>query len=128
MSEEEFLRFVPSKVEGLPNVTEVVVHSDRLEFLSAGRWVIFRLDDIAEWPRPKWLRRLLARFGRCPDWLLVGDKDWFHPPSERFFRFYTQPEVTVYMPLDEQKEHQESNFRRVQEVMRKGGFSTFDLG
>jgi len=32
------------------------------------------------------------------------------------------------MPVDELKEHQESYFWRVQEVMHKGGFSTFDLG
>lgn len=125
---EEYLRFVPSKVKGLPDVTEVIVYPDRLEFQSEGCNIIFRFFDIAEWPRPKWLRRFLFRLGRRPSWLSVGDRDWFRPPSERFFQFYTQPAITVYMPHDEPEGYQESYFFRAQEVMRRGGFSTFDLG
>ena len=52
MAAEGSLRFVPSRVEGLPLVTEVVIFPDRLELLSAGQRVVFRLTDIAQWPRP----------------------------------------------------------------------------
>lgn len=37
------LRFVPSRVDGLPDVTDVAVFPDRLELLSAGKWVVIRL-------------------------------------------------------------------------------------
>ena len=123
------LRFTPSRVEGLADVTEVAVFPDRLELCAAGRWVSFRLDDIAEWPRPVWLRRTMARLGYPPAWLPVGKRDWFHPPAERFFRFFTEPPITVYMP-DEPPEtpYPQTLFRRVQDVLQAGGYSTWDLG
>lgn len=124
------LRFVPSAVEGLLGVTEVVVFPDRLELLSEGRWVVVRFLDIARWHRFGWLHRPLARFGfRVRGWPAVADRDWFHPPAGRFFRFFTAPPVTVFMP-DEPPEtsYGQTMFRRVQEVLAAGGFSTFDLG
>ncbi len=129
MTEGECLRFVPSRVEGLPDVTEVAVYHDRLELLSAERWVSFQFADLAVWPRPAFLRKWLARLGLRPRWLPVGERDWFHPPSERFFRFYTRPRIVVYMP-DEPVEtnYGDTLFRRVQDVMLEGGFNTWDLG
>ncbi len=129
MSEGSGLRFVPSRVEGLPGVTEVVVYPDRLELLSLGRWASFRFADIAEWPRPAFLWRWLARLGWRPRWPPVGERDWFHPPSERFFNFFTRPRIVVYLP-DEPPEmdYGSTLFRRVQDVMLEGGFSTWDLG
>ena len=123
------LRFVPSRVEGLPDVSEVVVRPDRLELLSAGRWAVIGFAEIARWPRPARLWRLLFRLGWRPRWLPVADRDWFHPPPDRFFRFYTNPPVTVFL-TDEDGEigYGETLFRRVQEVIGSGGFHTFDLG
>ena len=132
MSEEAALRFVPSRVEGLPDVDEVAVHPDRLELRSAGRMVTVRFADIVEWPRPVLLSRWRARFGLRPlgggRWI-VGERDWFHPPSERFFRFATRPPLVVVLP-DEPREtdYGRTLFRRVQEVMLRGGFATWDLG
>jgi hypothetical protein len=122
------LRFVPSRVEGLPAVTEVVLFPDRLELLSAGQWVIFRFADIARWPRPARFHQLLWRIGWRPGWLPVGDRDWFHRPAERFFRFYTTPTIIVYMPKDEPLDWGESHFHRAQLVIGSGGFHTWDLG
>jgi hypothetical protein len=129
MSERKGLRFVPSRVEGFPGVTEVVVYPDRLELLSEGRWVSIAFADIALWPRPAWLWRRLARLGWRPRWMPVGQRDWFHPPPERFFRFRTEPRIVVYMP-DEPRDtnHGSTLFRRVQDVMLEGGFGTWDLG
>ena len=122
-------RFVPSKVQGLPAVTEVAVFPDRLELLSAGKWIAIPFLDIARWRRWGWLYRPLARMGWVRGYPAVGDQDWFHPPSGRFFRFFTDPPLTVYMP-DEPRDttYGQTLFRRVQEVMGQGGFSTFDLG
>lgn len=69
------LRFTPSRVEGLAHVTGVAVFPERLELCVAGRWVSFRFDDIAKWPRPVWLRRAMARLGLPPAWLPVGERD-----------------------------------------------------
>ena len=127
---EDRLRFVPSAVEGLPAVTEVAVFPDRLELLSDGRWVVVRLRDIARWYSGGWVYRPLARLGfRVRGWPAVADRDWFHPPPGRFFRLYTTPAVTVYMP-DEPREvgYGDTVFRRIQNVLTLGGFTTNDLG
>jgi hypothetical protein len=59
----------------------------------------------------------------------VADRDWFHPPAGRFFRFYTTPAVTVYMPDEPRElEYGETMFVRVQNVIWLGGFTTRDLG
>ncbi len=127
---EDVLRFVPSAVEGLPAVTEAAVFPDRLELLSDGKRVVIRFLDIARWYRRGWLYRPLARLGfGVRGWPSVADRDWFHPPPGRFFRFFTAPPVTVYMP-DEPPEtgYVQTMFRRVQDVLAAGVFSTFDLG
>lgn len=128
MASPTCLRFAPSKVEGLPDVTEVAVFPDRLEFISAGKQVVFWFADIAQWPRPAWLSRRLFRWGWRPKWLPVADRDWFHPPPKRFFRFYTHPPIVVCMPVCEHPQRAHSTFLGVQMVLGSGGFHTFDLG
>ena len=49
------VQFVPSRVDGLPDVTEVTVHPYRLEFVTQGQQISLQLTDIAGWPRPAWL-------------------------------------------------------------------------
>ncbi|MDB5342633.1 MAG: hypothetical protein JWP89_1010 [Schlesneria sp.] len=124
------LRFIPSAVEGLPGVTEVAVHPDRLELLSEGEWVVVRFLDIAQWYRLGWLYWPLARLGfRVRGFPSVADRDWFHPPAGRFFRFFSVPPVTVRMP-DESPEttYGQTMFRKVQDVLAVGGYGTVDLG
>jgi len=113
----------------LSDVEEIVVRPDRLELFSAGGSVILRFAEIARWPRPARLWRLLSRFGWRPRWLPVADRDWFHPPRDRSFTFYTDPPITVFLP-DESREigYGETLFRQVQDVIEAGGFHTCDLG
>jgi hypothetical protein len=127
-SMEQCLRFVPSRVDGIFDVTEVAIYPDRLELKSAGRCVAFRFWEIARWPSPCWFWRLVARFGWRPRWLPVGDRDWFHAAPDRFFAFYTSPPVVVYMPDESGVEYGQTTFRRIQDVIARGGFGTFDLG
>jgi hypothetical protein len=124
------LCFVPSAAEGLPVVAHVAIFSDRLELESEEEPTVIRFLDIAQWHRGGWLYRPLARLGgKVRGWPSVADRDWFHPPSRRFFRFYTQPPLTIYLP-DEPREtpYGETLFRRIQEVIMAGGFCTNDLG
>src|SRR6185295_14151762 len=93
---ENCLQFVPSRVDGLPNVTAAAGYSEKLELQVAGEWVVIRFDDIAKWPRPAWLWRFFVRIGWCRKWVPVGERDWFHPPRDRFFRFFTSPRLTLY--------------------------------
>lgn len=127
---KDTVRFVPTTVEGLPSVAEVVVFSNRLELLSEGNWVVIRFIDIARWYRRGWLYRPLAWLGMgVRGWPSVADRDWFHPPSGRLFRFYSVPQATIYLP-DEPPDtsYGHTIFRQVQDVMAQGGYSTFDLG
>jgi hypothetical protein len=123
------LRFVPSRVEGLPDVSEVAVFPDRIELLSAGTWMSFPFERMARYPKPKWLWRFLARLGWWKGFVPVGDRDWFHPPKDRYFRFYSSPAVIVYMP-DEPVglNYADTCFRHVQDMMIRGGYHTWDLG
>lgn len=127
---EKNLRFIPSGVDGIASVTEAVVFPDRLELCSNGHWVVIRFIDIARWYRWSWAYRILARVGwGVHGWPSVADRDWFHPPPGRFFRFYTEPPVTIYMPNEPHDlGYTETMFRRVQDLLATGGFGTFDLG
>jgi hypothetical protein len=129
MEDEACIRFIPSRVDGLPDVTDVAVFPDRLEVNSAGRWSVFPFVQIAKWPSPAWFWQLLYHLRGRRHRLPVGDRDWFHPPPDRFIAFYTTPKLVIYMPKDEmQGPYQETVFTRVQEVIAVGGFGTFDLG
>jgi hypothetical protein len=125
---EKCCRFVPSRVEGLPDVREVVVFADRLELATHSKQSRIWLAQIAHWPQPRWLWRWLFRARIRPRWLPVADRDWFHAPSDRFFKFYTDPPLQIFMPVDEHLENGKSHFMRIQEVLMSGGFHTFDLG
>src|SRR5262245_49551794 len=129
MLAETCLRFVPSRVDGILDVVEAAVYPDRLELRCADRRVVYRFDEIAEWRRPTRLWRLFARMGVRPTLLpAVGERDWFHPPRERYFRFFTNPRITLYMPDEPRVAYSQTLFRRVQDCLRQGGFDTWDLG
>lgn len=59
----------------------------------------------------------------------TGERDWFHTPSDRFFRFYTRPEITVYCEAEhEDVDYRETLFFQINQTILAGGFDTFDLG
>jgi hypothetical protein len=120
--------FVPSRVEGLDNVKEVTVYPDRLE-VSVGEEVItYDFSRIARRQESPW-RSFAKQVTGGDVWpKLVADRDWFHEPKDRFFVFYTEPPMKIFMPVDELEDHESSHFFRVQEVIRAGKYATFDLG
>lgn len=128
---ESRLRFTPSAVRGLRNVTEVNFSTQRLELVSNHNVVVIRYLDIAKW-YCRWgkVYRSLARVGGpILGRPYIADRDWFHPPAKRFFRFYTSRPITIFMP-DESRElpYEETMFRRVQNIIQCGGVLTYDLG
>ncbi len=121
------LAFAPRRAEGWPAVTEIAVFPDRLEVRSAGRWVTVRLAEIARWPRPAPLWKWLAGRGYRSRPAPVGERDWFCAP-ERYFRFYTDPPLTIYLPEEPEEDLQRTLFRRLEDTLLAGGFHTWDLG
>jgi hypothetical protein len=129
MADTRVLRFVPSRIEGTSPVAEVAFYPDRLELIRGANVEVVCFADIARWPAPQWLWKFLFSCGFKPRWLPVADRDWFHPPPERYFRFYTDPSLVICMPHDEQPgPYGETYFVRIQEILRAGGFHTNDLG
>jgi hypothetical protein len=126
-SVEGCVRFVPSRVEGLPDVTEVAIYPDRLELLSAGHLKTILYEDLAERPRPRWWWRFTARWARRGG-TYIGERDWFHLPVERFVRFFTSPPLVIYMPDETGVAYGSTVFCRMHLVMAAGGYGTYDLG
>jgi hypothetical protein len=126
METDEGLRFVPSRVDGLPNVTEAVIRRDRLELLADARWAAYRFAEMSEsaWRGQRW-RRLLQLVGWRGGAHHVGERNFCHAP--RFFRFFTKPRITVYLPDEPRKGYAETLFFRVSSTIQAGGFATYDL-
>ncbi|MEM6506335.1 MAG: hypothetical protein AAF711_12915 [Planctomycetota bacterium] len=121
--------FTPSRVEGMSGVESVTVYPDRLTIQSHQGESSILFSEIALRPSPGFLSRLVTRLRLKPRWLPVADRDWFHSPPDMFFRFYTKPALTIYMPVDEVKEpYSSSHFVQIQEIMLQGGFHSIDLG
>lgn len=122
------VRFRPSRAEGLPDVREVVVRPDRLEVNTAGSWLTFPFARIGRRQESRLVSFVKRLAGRQPWPVMVADRDWFHPPPDRFFLWYTDPPLRTCMPEVEPAEHAASYFSRIQRVLRSGGYATFDLG
>jgi hypothetical protein len=122
------IRFVPSSAEGLPDVREVVVYPDRLEVNSGGQWITFPFRQIGRRQEPRLVSFLKRLVGKYPYPAMVGERDWFHPPKERYFLWYTKPPLKTCMPEDELEDYAPSYFLRIQVVLRAGGYVTADLG
>jgi hypothetical protein len=114
---------------GMTGVQEVAVFPDRLELTCLGARTAIEFARIAEWPRPRWFWQTLFHIGIRPRWLPVADRDWFHLPADRFFRFYTNPPLTICMPVDESSgDYASTYFVRIRMMLEAGGFHTYDLG
>ena len=123
------LRFTPSRVEGLADVEAVTVFSDRIELSSSTGVVAHRFAEIARWPYPRWVWKLLQQLRLRPRRLPVADRDWFHASADMYFEFYTTPRVKLFMPVDERTDdYASAYFVRIQVVIAQGGFNTVDLG
>jgi hypothetical protein len=126
---QQHLRFIPSRVEGLAAVSEAIVFPDRLDLLANGKSVVIRFAQIARWPRFGVIWGPLARLGIVRGFACVADRDWFHMPADRFFRFFTEPAITVFMPHEPASlGYANSTFCKVNTMIMSGGYATMDLG
>ncbi len=120
--------FVPSRVDGVGGVTDATVFPDRVELTTSSGAKVYRFGTFGHSQAPvvvSWIWRFLPS---QPPPKLVADRDWFHKPADRFFRFYTEPPITIFMPVDDTKDYLNTRFFKIQQVIRSGGFETFDFG
>ncbi len=102
------LRFVPSAVEGLAGVREVLVTRERLELRVGDRWIRHELASFAS-ARPRHRGH-------------IGQRDRFQ--ARPYFRFFAEPPLTIYMPAGSAGE----TFDALRELIDAGGYATVDLG
>ncbi|QDU73585.1 hypothetical protein Pan97_05610 [Bremerella volcania] len=122
------ITFTPSRVDGMTEVSSVTVWPNKLEVETADGTQEFRFEEIGKIQESEIMRFMRRLGGAKPFGMLVADRDWFHPPKDRYFRFYTDPPMTVYMPTNDSEDYEESVFFRVQAVIRCGGYETYDMG
>jgi hypothetical protein len=122
------IRFTPSRVTGLADVTEVAVFPDRLELTTPAGVVAVPFRPIARRQQPLVAARLQRLLRLAPPPPLVGEREWVCEPTHaQFFRFFTTPPLTIHMPAGPAASYAGSPFRRIQDVLRHGGYATFDL-
>ncbi len=127
--EPEFkITFTPSRTKWLTEIDRVTVWPNRLVVETAAGHETFSFEKIGKIRESGIMRTMRWLSGSKPFGMLIADRDWFHPPQDRFFRFYTDPCMTVYMPTDDTVGYEESVFFRIQAVIRSGGYETLDLG
>ena len=110
----------------LPN--GVTVNSESIIFETADTRSTFLYVDFAQSDEvlaKRFFRKLMFM---KPLARMIGERDAFHPPEDRFFRFFTNPKITVYMPVDDPVEYVKSTFSKIQQIWRVGGYETWDLG
>jgi hypothetical protein len=122
---KQSVSFCPSRVQGLPDATEVAVYRDRLEVFAAGKWIPFPFAKMVDWPLLGWPRRLAAMLGWRPELLPIAWKDRCSQAPDGFFRFNTKPKLTVYVP-DVITESGNYLWWHIQEIIREGGYIVWD--
>src|SRR6476661_354700 len=111
----DVIEFVPSCVDGIAQVGRVRIHSDRLGLFSQGRWISFPFLPMAP---GRELSSKLAPVGR----LSFSIEKY----TDSYFEFFTQPAIRIYMPADRPTRYPDSDFSRIQQLIRGGGFKFLD--
>src|SRR3954454_12431503 len=90
------VRFVPSRVEGVSNVLEVVVRPDRLELRGDQGWVSVEYRPLIDQTGPLTIfERMFGWGGRPPIAAIRFSREHY---AQSFVRFLTEPPITLYMP------------------------------
>ena len=122
---EAHVRFVPAEVEGVTSVSEVVVFPDRLVLERPVGTITYVLRDFAR-PQENLVVRVVKRLFRMKPYpWLVGDREWC--TDRRYVRFFTNPPVKVYTPPDHDMEYGDTYIAKINAVLDKGGYMTFDM-
>ena len=124
-SKENVFRFVPVRVEGIDGVEEFAVWPDRIELRIGGDWrpFFFGEMDRQRIEMRRWWRRMFPFLeGGC-----IGERDFCREPGEQYFRWFSDPEITVFTPSDQGDDYGETHFCKIHRVMHQGPYYTCDL-
>src|SRR5205085_12535774 len=119
-----FVRFVPAEIEGVVGVSAVVIYSDRIVFERDGEATTYFFRGFARRQEDLLVRLAKRLFGIKPDPLLIGEREWC--TDRRYVRLFTNPPVKIYTPPDHDRGYGETYIARINEVLRQGGYATFD--
>ena len=78
---------MPSRVDGINDVSEATIFPDRLELLTPSGRTAYRFEAIGRDQTPVIASGLKRFLPMWPSPELVADRDWFHKPPNRFFTF-----------------------------------------
>lgn len=120
------VKFIPSKVEGLRNVKSVAIHPQKIEIETESEAICFEFQNLVKLSRPKRFWRLMQKLGLHSNFY-VGEKYFEYPPHKRFFIFHTDPQIKVFMPLDEPENWIKGSYGKSQFMMKRGGYALMDM-
>ena len=122
---EECVRFIPPEVQGIPDVSEVAIFSDRVEVQTASIRTTFRFENVAKRQEAiliSWLKRLV---GKAPFPLVVGEREFC--TKRRYVSFYTNPMLKAFTPPDADAPYQETYIFRINDLLQRSGYCTYDM-
>lgn len=130
MTTIEPVRFVPERVEGIDDVVEAAVYSDRLVLKSSNEERTYRYAKSLQPFSPVWilywLIRFLGRIGIHVDVAgRIGECDWIVQPA--FMAFDTSPPIRLMFPRGMSVTERERLFQQVQRVLAASGLRLTDL-
>jgi hypothetical protein len=114
---DDIVRFLPSRVDGIPHVQEVCISREALEIVADGKRHVFPFLSFARG------REIYS--GRVPVGELHFSKSRY---TDSHVIFYTTPQITVFMPNNSPTEYPDSHFWKIQEILSAGGLKLYDDG
>jgi hypothetical protein len=123
--DEQCVRFAPSEVLGFLDAREVAIFPDRVELKIPGQTIVYKFSSFARRQENVLVRGAKRLFGMSPRPLLVGEREFC--TERRFLIFYTSPRtLVVFTPPDSDLTYGDTYFARINAVLLRGGFATWD--
>jgi hypothetical protein len=122
----ECINFVPSKVEGLCSVESVSIYPDKVEIVTQTEVINYNFQSLVQRYCSEWFWRFKHKIGFRSN-PYIGEKYFECPPQNRFFLFYTEPQIKVFMPADEPENWIKASYGKSQFMMHRGGYALMDM-
>jgi len=121
------VEIVPLRSAGIDSVRSVRFDDQALTVDADAQTFVFHYADIAEWPFPAALRRLMWRIGWRKGAAAVGERWWHTDPQFARIEFFTTPRLTIWMPADGHLPYGNSPWVQIQRRLGASDFFTWDM-
>ena len=119
--------FSPSRVDGFDDVSTVTVDATQIVLHTSSGDHTHAFASIGRRQESR-IASLLKRCTFRRPWpQMVADRSWCIDPLRAYFVFYTDPNVTLYMPSGDVTDYATCCFSRIRDVIHSGRHATFDL-